>query len=67
MLDEADRAELLATILDEAHRLDRLVGNLLDLSRLQAGAARPAPEVGAVEDLVSRPSTSSGGDGAGSR
>jgi two-component system, OmpR family, sensor histidine kinase KdpD len=51
-LDDADRAELLATILDETERLDRLVGNLLDLSRLQAGAAQPAPELVAVDDLI---------------
>jgi signal transduction histidine kinase len=37
-LSEADRAELLATIEDSADRLDRLVANLLDLSRLQTGA-----------------------------
>ena len=36
----------------EAERLDRLVGNLLDLSRLQAGAAQPAPDVWTVDDLV---------------
>ena len=40
-IDDADRAELLATILEASDRLDRLVGNLLDLSRLQAGAAQP--------------------------
>jgi two-component system sensor histidine kinase KdpD len=52
VLDQADRDDLLATVLDEAHRLDRLVANLLDLSRLQAGAARPEPELAAVDDLV---------------
>jgi two-component system sensor histidine kinase KdpD len=51
-LDDRDRAELLATILDEAARLDRLVGNLLDLSRLQAGVAEPEPELVAVDDLI---------------
>ena len=45
-------ATSLETILGEAERLDRLVSNLLDLSRLQAGAAAPEPEVWAVEDLV---------------
>jgi two-component system, OmpR family, sensor histidine kinase KdpD len=47
-----DRSELAATILGEAGRLDRLVANLLDLSRLQAGAARPEPGVWTVDDLV---------------
>jgi two-component system, OmpR family, sensor histidine kinase KdpD len=51
-LGEADRADLLAGILSEAQRLDRLVSNLLDLSRLQAGAATPAPEVWAADSLV---------------
>jgi two-component system sensor histidine kinase KdpD len=52
-IDEADRAELLATILSASARLDHLVGNLLDLSRLQAGAAQPDPELVDVEELVS--------------
>src|SRR5262245_12859260 len=51
-LDDADRTDLLATILDEPERLDRLVGNLLDLSRLQAGAAQPEPELVAVDELI---------------
>jgi two-component system, OmpR family, sensor histidine kinase KdpD len=51
-LGPADRHDLEQTILGEAERLDRLVGNLLDLSRLQAGAARPEPEVSTIEDLV---------------
>jgi two-component system sensor histidine kinase KdpD len=41
-----------ATILAAAERLDHLVGNLLDLSRLQAGAARPEPDLWAIDDLV---------------
>ena len=51
-LDRADRRELTETILGEAERLDRLVSNLLDLSRLEAGAADPDLGVWAVEDLV---------------
>ncbi len=51
-LDRRDRSELLATILAETERLDRLVGNLLDLSRLQAGAAQPEPDLLAVDDLI---------------
>jgi len=50
--DDGDRADLLATVLDEAGRLDRLVGNLLDLSRLQAGAAEPRADAVAVSDLI---------------
>ncbi len=51
-LAREDRSELATTILGEAGRLDRLVANLLDLSRLQAGAAQPEPGVWTVDDLV---------------
>jgi len=51
-LDDDDRAALLETIRLESRRLDRLVGNLLDLSRLQAGAARPTPELWSVDELI---------------
>ena len=51
-LDREDRLELLATITSEAGRLDRLVANLLDLSRLQAGAADPHTELWPLDDLV---------------
>jgi two-component system sensor histidine kinase KdpD len=51
-LDRDDRRELVDTIVAEAGRLDQLVDNLLDLSRLQAGAAAPEPGTWAVEDLV---------------
>jgi two-component system sensor histidine kinase KdpD len=53
-LDREDRRELSETILAEAGRLDRLVGNLLDLSRLQAGAADPELELWAIDDVVVR-------------
>jgi two-component system sensor histidine kinase KdpD len=49
---DSDRAELLATILAASDRLDHLVANLLDLSRLQAGAAEPQRGVVALDDLV---------------
>ncbi|MFD7323339.1 ATP-binding protein [Streptomyces sp. NPDC059875] len=38
---EQDRAELLAGIEEGADRLDHLVGNLLDMSRLQTGTVTP--------------------------
>src|SRR5206468_5384607 len=36
----------------EVHRLERLVNNLLDLSRLEAGPARRTPELWTVDALV---------------
>ena len=51
-LGREDRSQLSGTILAEAERLDRLVGNLLDLSRLQAGAAATRPGRVDVDDLV---------------
>ena len=50
----AERDELLDSIRLQAHRLDRLVANLLDLSRLEAGAATPDVEVWPVDGLVAR-------------
>ena len=51
--DEATRDELLGTALSEAERLDRFVGNLLDMTRLDAGAIVPKREAVDVGDLVS--------------
>jgi two-component system, OmpR family, sensor histidine kinase KdpD len=51
-LSESDRADLLATIDMETRRLDQLVANLLDLSRLELGVAEPKPELWTVESLV---------------
>jgi two-component system sensor histidine kinase KdpD len=51
-LDEHDRAELLETIVTEAARLEHMVADLLDLSRLQAGAVSPVRELWSVDELV---------------
>jgi two-component system, OmpR family, sensor histidine kinase KdpD len=51
-IDDADRLELLATIISASDRLDRLVANLLDLSRLQAGAAEPDRHLVSIDELV---------------
>jgi K+-sensing histidine kinase KdpD len=47
-----DRAELLAAIEEEADRLDRLVGNLLDASRLEGGALKPHKRPQDLGELV---------------
>ena len=51
-LSSSDRDELLETIELESGRLARLVGDLLDLSRLEAGAASPELEAWDLSDLV---------------
>jgi two-component system sensor histidine kinase KdpD len=49
---DQDRAELLAEIEEEADRLDRLVSNLLDASRLEAGALKPRKRPNDFGELV---------------
>jgi two-component system sensor histidine kinase KdpD len=51
-LDAGQRSALVHTALVEAERLDRMVRNLLDLSRLEAGAARPRLRLTAAEGIV---------------
>jgi two-component system sensor histidine kinase KdpD len=51
--DDATREELLGTALTEAERLNRFVGNLLDMTRLDAGVIVPKREAMEVGDLVS--------------
>lgn len=53
-LTDADRAELLETIRLETARLSRLVENVLDLSRLQAGVAEPHTALWAADDLLAQ-------------
>ncbi|MFH8776193.1 DUF4118 domain-containing protein [Streptomyces sp. NPDC017958] len=49
---EADRAELLAAIEEGADRLDHLVGNLLDMSRLQTGTVTPIIRESDLDEVV---------------
>lgn len=51
-LDQVDRLDLAEAIRGEAARLDRVVGQLLDLSRLEAGAPEPHRELWHVDELV---------------
>jgi two-component system sensor histidine kinase KdpD len=52
---EEERREFAKAIVDESQRLNRLVGNLLDLSRIEAGSLRPDKgwyDIGALVDDV---------------
>ncbi len=59
-LEEDDRRALLENIRTETDRLTRLVANLLDLSRLEAGAALPSTELWPPDALVAEAISSLG-------
>jgi two-component system sensor histidine kinase KdpD len=50
--DAATRREFLQGIYDEAERLNRLVGNLLDMSRIESGALRPAQDWYSIDEVI---------------
>ena len=50
--DEAEQRDLLQTVLEETDRLNRLVGNLLDLSRVRAGALTPSKTKVPLEEVI---------------
>lgn len=50
--DPEQQRELLTTVLEETDRLNRVVGNLMDLARVRAGALVPAREATDVEEVV---------------
>ncbi len=42
-LGDAEKADLLGTIIDESERLNRFIANLLDMTKLESGAIMPIP------------------------
>jgi two-component system sensor histidine kinase KdpD len=50
--DEKEREDLLATLQDEAERLNRFVGNLLDMTRLESGAIELRLDLADVAEIV---------------
>jgi two-component system, OmpR family, sensor histidine kinase KdpD len=63
-LGAEDRLGLAETIRGEAARLDRVVGQLLDLSRLEAGAVEPHRELWHVDELAGQALAGLGADAA---
>ncbi len=59
-----DRQEFLATIEEETDRLNRMVGNLLDMSRLHSGIVEPGLRAVGLEEVVPRALMSISGDAA---
>jgi two-component system sensor histidine kinase KdpD len=51
-LDDAAKADLLATIIDESERLNRFIANLLDMTRLESGAIVPKTTLQDLGELV---------------
>jgi len=62
-LEDIDRETLVDAIREEAERLDRVVRNLLDLSRLEAGVTETHPELWSVDELVGQAIDAVGHDG----
>jgi two-component system sensor histidine kinase KdpD len=50
--DPSQERELLTTVLEETDRMNRLVGNLMDLSRIRAGALVLAREHASIDEIV---------------
>jgi two-component system sensor histidine kinase KdpD len=50
--DDAQRRDLLQTVLEETDRLNRLLGNLLDLARFEAGALTPSKQPVAMDEIL---------------
>ena len=51
-IPEADRVELLTSVIDESERLNRFIANLLDMTRLESGAMAPNFALHFVGDIV---------------
>lgn len=51
-INEANRLDLLQTIYEEAERLNRIVKNVLDITRLESGAIRIEKELQSLEEIV---------------
>ena len=51
-LDDSARSTLIENARGEADRLNRLVGNLLNMTRIESGAIKLHPEPGDMQDLI---------------
>jgi two-component system sensor histidine kinase KdpD len=51
-LDAESNAELLSTIIDESERLNRFIANLLDMTKLEAGAITAKTEVHDASEII---------------
>ena len=51
-LSDGEKADLLATIIDESERLNRFIANLLDMTKLEAGAIVPNTALHDLDEIV---------------
>ena len=51
-LNDAEKADLLATIIDESERLNRFIANLLDMTKLESGAVSPNVALHDIGEIV---------------
>ncbi|MDY8110143.1 sensor histidine kinase KdpD [Fulvimarina sp. 2208YS6-2-32] len=51
-MPQADRTDMLSTIVDESERLNRFIVNLLDMSRIETGAMEPNASLHYLDDMV---------------
>jgi two-component system, OmpR family, sensor histidine kinase KdpD len=51
-LSAGEKADLLATIIDESERLNRFISNLLDMTKLESGAVRPNVALHDIGEIV---------------
>jgi two-component system sensor histidine kinase KdpD len=52
VMDDSTRQDLLSTVLEEAERLNRLIRNLLDMTRLDSGTVKVRKEWLSLEELI---------------
>jgi len=51
-LGDGEKADLLATIIDESERLNRFIANLLDMTKLESGAVTPNVALHDIGEIV---------------
>ncbi|HXX05079.1 MAG TPA: sensor histidine kinase KdpD [Xanthobacteraceae bacterium] len=51
-LGDGEKADLLATIIDESERLNRFIANLLDMTKLESGAVSPNVALHDIGEIV---------------
>ena len=51
-LSEAEKADLLGTVIDESERLNRFIANLLDMTKLESGAVVPNATLHDLAEIV---------------